>query len=308
MKKFILRSLLLSIPILLIILIFILVISPSEEFKKSLLYSHLDKKELLINTPAPRIIFVGGSNLSFGLNSQIISDSLKLNPVNTAIHISLGLKFMLANIQRDMHENDIVIISPEYEHFFGDFANGRLELLSLIADVDRSSVALLDGKQYFSLCAYLPKYMQSKLEGIFIKSGNKSGNAIYERNSFNKYGDACAHWTLPKVKVWPNEKITTGFNDDVMASLRKIREIAKAKHAKLFISFPCIQKKTYLNLHEQIEEVEQNLREDGFILLSSPERYVFPDSLLFNSPYHLTKQGVDIRTVLLIEDLKKALN
>jgi len=32
-----------------------------------------------------------------------------------------------------------------------------------------------------------------------------------------------------------------------------------------------------------------------------------PDSLLFDSPWHLNKQGVDLRTRLLIEDLKTTL-
>ena len=48
------------------------------------------------------------------------------------------------------------------------------------------------------------------------------------------------------------------------------------------------------------------LKKWRFNLLSNPERYIIPDSLIFNSEYHLTKKGVDMRTFLLIEDLKKA--
>ena len=55
----------------------------------------------------------------------------------------------------------------------------------------------------------------------------------------------------------------------------------------------------------KIELVESKLKENGFIIISKPERYKIADSMMYNSPYHLIKKGVDYRTLLLIEDLKK---
>ncbi|MEA2041760.1 MAG: hypothetical protein U9N85_04330 [Bacteroidota bacterium] len=39
--------------------------------------------------------------------------------------------------------------------------------------------------------------------------------------------------------------------------------------------------------------------------MATPERYKIPASMIFNTPYHLLKIGVDYRTELLIEDIKK---
>jgi len=33
-----------------------------------------------------------------------------------------------------------------------------------------------------------------------------------------------------------------------------------------------------------------------------------PDSLLYNTPYHLNKKGIEYRTMKMIEDIKKAQN
>jgi hypothetical protein len=42
-------------------------------------------------------------------------------------------------------------------------------------------------------------------------------------------------------------------------------------------------------------------------VMGSPERYVMPETLMFDTPYHLIKKGVDLRTELMIEDIKLAL-
>lgn len=50
--------------------------------KDSYLLAYNKKCELLEKTESPRIIFVGGSNLCFGLDSKRIADSLHVNVVN----------------------------------------------------------------------------------------------------------------------------------------------------------------------------------------------------------------------------------
>jgi hypothetical protein len=52
--------------------------------------------------------------------------------------------------------------------------------------------------------------------------------------------------------------------------------------------------------------VEAELRAKQFPLLGSPERYIMADNLVFNTPCHPVKEGVDYRTRLLIEDIRKS--
>ena len=304
MKKFFIKLLLFLIPAL-IIFFTIVLLPPSKSFQKSLFYSLIDKNKLLENTPCPRIIFIGGSNLSFGLNCQMIKDSLQLNPVNTGIHVGLGLKYMLSDAEKYVKENDIVIVSPEYQQFYGDLANGEIELLSTIVDVSPNSIKLLDYKQCYSLIKDIPMYLKSKVDGLINKSNLDSTIGIYDRKAFNSFGDVYIHWKLPKEKVNPSGKIEGKINDDVFISLNKFRDIVNKKKAVLYITFPCYQDLSFINATIQIKEIERNLKSYAFNLLSNPERYIIPDSLIYNTPYHLTKKGVDLRTSLLIEDLKR---
>jgi hypothetical protein len=270
-------------------------------------YSLIDKNKLLENTPSPRIIFIGGSNLSFGLNSQMIKDSLQLNPINTGIHAGIGLKYMLSNTENYIIKNDIIVVSPEYQQFYSDVANGEVELLSTIVDVSPNSFKLLDYKQYYTLIQKIPAYLKTKWSGLINKSGKDTIIGIYDRKAINSFGDIYVHWKFAKEKVTPFGKIEGKLNDDAFKSLNKFRDCVNSRKARLFITFPCYQDLSFKNQEIQIKEVERNLNKYRFILLSNPERYIIPDSLIYNTPYHLTKKGVDLRTSLLIEDLKRVL-
>lgn len=306
MKKFFYRLSLFIIPAV-IIVVTLIALPPSAAFKRCLLYSVNDKNKLLETTPSPRIIFIGGSNLCFGLNSQMIKDSLKLNPVNTSIHVGLGLKYMLSNTEGYIKENDIVVIAPEYQQFFGELANGSIELLSLVVEVSPKSLSLLDGKQDFALLQNMPEYLKSKWQSRF-KPDTDTAVGIYDRKSFNMYGDTYTHWKLKKEEVLPFGKIDGRINNDLISSLNKFRKIVNEKKATLYVTFPCYQDLSFVNAAVQIHEIENVLKKNGFNLISTPETYSIPDSLVFNTPYHLTKGGVDLRTTYLIEDLKKALH
>ncbi len=85
--------------------------------KTGYLAASVDKHHLLVQQPSPRIVFVGGSNLAFGLDSLAIERSLGYHPINMGLHLALGLDFMLAEIEAFLKPDDVVLISLEYEHF-----------------------------------------------------------------------------------------------------------------------------------------------------------------------------------------------
>ncbi|MEJ7736755.1 MAG: hypothetical protein WKF97_04945 [Chitinophagaceae bacterium] len=306
MKKFFGKIFLLLFIVLTIVTI-CLVLPPGNLSKNYLLFAQKNKNDLLANTPGPRIILVGGSNVSFGINSKILKDSLNLNPVNTALHAGIGLKFMLNSTIDYVRENDIVVLSPEYQQFYGNLSDGQVELLTLLIDVSPQT-GNVNFRQFVKLLSHIPKYSSSKLRlWNYFKKADTTTIGIYDRKSFNAYGDAYVHWTLPKVPVMPFDVLKGNLNEDAFNSLLIFREKVQNRKAQLFITFPCCQDISFKHSIVQIKKIEKRLRAEAFILLGTPERYIFPDSLTFNTPYHLIKKGVDQRTALLAEDLKKHL-
>ena len=84
-----------------------LLLPATPRASKSLLFANQKKDELLQRVKSPRMIFVGGSNLSFGLNSQIIKNELNINPINTAVHAAIGVRYMFCLLYTSPSPRDL---------------------------------------------------------------------------------------------------------------------------------------------------------------------------------------------------------
>lgn len=303
MKKFISKLILFSLTFIVFILALGLGLPATPRVSKSLLFAKIKKDSLLKNSLSPRIIFIGGSNLSFGLNSQIIKDSLGLNPINTAIHASIGLQHMMNNTIQYVNEGDIIVIAPEYQQFFGRFVYGGEELLRTIAEVKYAPLKI---NQIKNIYKFFPKLAFSKINPfnyIFVRESD-----VYSVNSFNEYGDQDAHWGLEQKKIVPTLGIDYDYNPNTLKLIDDFRIRLNKKNASLYITYPSFQASSFDNNIKQIKKVQNELINSGFELLGYPKRYRMNDSLMFDTTYHLSKEGADLRTQLLIEDIKNIKN
>ncbi|MFY0644666.1 MAG: hypothetical protein JXR19_09405 [Bacteroidia bacterium] len=275
-------------------------VPPTPRAATSLLFSKQFKDSLLIHESSPRMILVGGSNVSFGYNSQLIKDSLGYNPINTSIHASLGLVYMMNDVIDHVKADDIVILSSEYNQFFGHFAYGGEELLRTVIDVDKSSLSQLSFRQLMNITPHLLKFTFSKLK--LTEYFSVKQNKIYGKGSFNSYGDAIGHWGKSTRHYSPYETITVSFNPDIISEIQEFNKRIRSVGATLLIVPPAVQQKTYDNLQENIGLLYSKLSETDIPYLSNHAEYAFTDSLTFNTPYHLTAEGTTLRTLKFIAD------
>lgn len=304
MKKFILK-ITTFFSIILIVVIISILLPPTPRAKKTMLFAKSKKDSLLLNVPKPRIIFIGGSNICFGLNSQTIHDSLKLNPINTGIHGNIGLIYMMDNVLKFISSGDIVVISAEYQQFYGDAAYGSEELLRVVMDNSPLQNTDLRWSEWANIYDYFPKYCFSKFNPFEYFNANE--DLVYGVNSFNQFGDVYTHWGLKKENYDAYGSLGENYNKTIIAEIMVFKKKIEAKKAKTLLVFPGYQNTSFKNSKSQIDKVYDDFKKNNFEVISNPERYIIPDSLTFNTPYHLSKAGVDYRTNLIIQDLKKAL-
>ncbi|WP_379824491.1 hypothetical protein [Flavobacterium notoginsengisoli] len=308
MKKFIQR-----LSIFTCVVLFILVLGalmpPTPRSKTSLLFSKLDKDSLMKNVKGDRLILIGGSNLSFGINSQMLKDSLKFNPINNGIHAALGLEYLLNEAAPYIKEGDVIIISPEYTHFYGNTAYGSEVLCRMFFDVDfrkgNEAVTYMSFKQWQQILMYCPKYVASKFDPL--EYFPLSHDPVYSRDSFNQFGDAVAHYNLPPVDYLALDAIDGKFNEDIVEKLKEFRHLVLEKKARLFITFPAVDEQSYQNNKTQINKIYQRLQDDKFLILGTQLEFIVSNDMIFNAYCHLNKKGTDYRTQLLIKELKKEL-
>lgn len=281
-----------------------MLLPPTPLAKEYLLTTKPHKDSLLQFEKKPRIIFVAGSSMAFGLDSQKIKDSIHRNPINMGLHGGVGLFYMMDHTAKFIKPGDIVVLVAEYHQFYGDFTNGGEQLLRVIFDNAQPSEALdLRWIQIKKTYPYLPKYALLKFSPA--EYFNLKMSEVYSKNAFNYYGDAVAHWNKPSINKTVFQFIEGGdFRQDVVDALVEYGNIVKSKGATLYVSYPPFQQSSFDNCRKQIDVLENSLKRSGLTLIGTPERYRLPDDLLFDTPYHPTKAGVDQRTNLLVQDLK----
>ncbi len=275
-----------------------------------------EKQELLEKQASPRIILVGGSNLNFGIDSAEIERRTGYHPVNMGLNVGDGLAFMLKNVMPWLRRGDVVVISPEYEHF-GDFFNGKGDFL--YAEVEHRPSMI----RSFTFANYLETLDKGYIIGgsILRYTINRRGDVIkqalavkdnpYRRDAFNQYGDLAGQtheisWIKKTtdmigpadVEVTP-EKISRAIK-----SLNEFNAECQKRGVRVFYSFPPVPRELFARHGQVIQEIAANVHSRiQFPVLDTPQEMTFPIENFFDGVYHLTSEGSRKRTDKLITEL-----
>lgn len=277
-----------------------------------------DKQLLLENEPSPRIILVGGSNLLFGINSPEIERRTAHHPINMGLNVGDGLSFMLKHVEPWLRPGDIVIVSPEYEHF-GDFYNGLGPFLFAEAEHNPSVIRRFTRGNFlevmnkgFIIAGGIFRYtveQRGKTERQWIE--NKSH--VYHRDAFNRYGDLVEHYPLTlrlKEGYSAPRSITAHATPETIIraidGLNQFGDACAQRRVRVFYSFPPIPTDLFERQGTAIQQVEAALqRRLRFQMLDHASEVIFPLDHFFDGFYHLTAEGAMKRTTRLLDRLEE---
>jgi len=266
----------------------------------------MDKEARLHATPAPRVIFVGGSNLAMGLDSETLERALGAPVVNMGVNAGFGLRFMLNQVKPALRPGDTVIIAPEYEQFYGHL-NGGLTLLEMLTIFPAGWRYLDTPQQYAVVLGELPVLIQGMAATIPRRWQTRTSFSA-TRASYNAWGDITTHLDQPSPAnvaemslFTPGEKI---FDADTLAGLNAFHSEAQRAGADVLIAYPPLPTIQFEQNRVQIERVHARLQNETRVtLLGAPRDWVYPVAYFFDTVYHLNRQGRQARTAQLLRTL-----
>jgi hypothetical protein len=194
----------------------------------------IDKDERLKSAPGPRMIFVGGSGVAFGMDSQLIAERYAYTPVNYGLHAALGGDFMLKHVGEHLRPGDVVVLCMEHGviyhlHFKTTFLREHLRGVTPVFDhyfdaLDQQTIRqLVQWKQYCDSQAFTDLAVKVRARVTWCKDklrGTRSSrdhfdaafdarrealvNSLpqqaldgqYQRSAFNAFGDYQGHLRL----------------------------------------------------------------------------------------------------------------
>ncbi|TWR30451.1 hypothetical protein FPZ43_05785 [Mucilaginibacter pallidiroseus] len=267
----------------------------------------VDKHHFADSHQSPRIIFCGGSNIAFGINSKRIQDSTGLPTVNLGTTGSLGLDFILNEARRTARLKDIIIISSEYYLSNDGSYAAKKEALRIYPPAGKYFKQTPQQWLHDFFVEDLQRNLTVTLSTLLhVQRKGFPTNVVYSRSSFNENGDVVrsfdphpSHEFLKtfdlKYKLNPNIQLLNDFKD-----------YADKNGMAVYFIYPSFPQSLYNANAKVIDAYERDMQSGIKIkILNHPKDALFADSLFYDTEYHLVPQGRELRTDKIIELLRK---
>lgn len=301
MKRLIIKTLLLIVIPITIVNVTILSMKDdyslhSNEINATLAYHRLDS---LKNDN--KIIIIAGSNGSWSINSQMIVDSFHLPVVNTSTHGGIGVRMQFEMYKKFIKDGDIIIFCPEY-YSGKNTLYGESSLLRIVSTHLPQEFFHFSLKQWIHVYKYIGIHLKECIE----HQGKKAAGGPYSDKAINKFGDIDI--IRPHQKFDVAYKFNGKLDADALAYYQSVFSFARERGIRLIYLPPTLMQSNYLDQEKQIDSLATFMGKNGIPYQAETKRYMFPDSLYCNTPYHMTAEGATIRTEKLIEDMKRLLD
>lgn len=280
---------------------------PDAGLKRTMMGVGLDKMNRLKTVRGNRIVFVGGSNVAYGLDSVQIEHALKRPVVNMGLHAGLGTCFNLASVYPYLRRGDDVFLMIEFADFEGDACFGNMEALAQAVDVLPRGAVALDKEQWIHLSRYVLQYGAKKIINCWkmLPLSNSS-----EKSWYNEQGDRIVQWNDPVQNKVPKGKYGVwspiGRNPRVIGYLRKFVSDCASKGVGVWLMPPnCLKdavdeafKKSYKDM----------LMASGLPFAGELEDYAFDVEFMYDSQFHPNNKGRELAVRQRIKDIQAALS
>jgi hypothetical protein len=310
---------------LIVVSVALIILLPPRQNSYSLAF--LDKHQRLADTTAPRLVLVGGSNLAYGIDSEMLQNGLGITVVNTGLHAGFGLGRMLDDVAPLLQNGDTLVIAAEYSHFISTW-NGESAAWELVFDARRYRLLVSDtfiepeyqrfvdswdagaapvsdtsspfvGARLYDLPSDFPTYAANKLLALI----RPTNSLTQTRDGFNEYGDYVKHLGAEAIPFTP--AIPLGpLNPLYLARFFQFVASFEARGIRVVITYPSYEEVSFYKDVDGIRELDAVLRaRESLTIISTPDDYRFPTNFFYDTRYHLNANGRAIRTKRLLRDL-----
>lgn len=264
--------------------------------------SMIDKAERIDSLSGPKIVLIGHSGLSFGIDSAKIEEAFQMPVVNMGLHGGLGNAFHEEMTRMNVVDGDIYVVS--HSAFNDSDAIGNPVLAWTTIENNPRLWRLLRKKDMIPMARAYPTYLRRILDLYSAGTGNKDGGGVYSRSAFNEYGDI----SLDRLgHSWKFEQVDVPEIGDVtITRLNELNQWLEERGATLLIASYNIGNGHHTAPVDDYISFQEELKNRlDCPVISNYVDYMFPYMYFYDTTLHLTNEGTRVRTEQLISDLQR---
>ena len=277
---------------------------PDESAKKTMLGAQIEKQRRLEELTGGRVIIVGGSGCGQGFVTSNLCVALNRPVYNMGLHAGLGLIYQMKVVEPLVRRGDTVLVIPEYANFEESTCFGNTELLMMVCDIIPEQKKLLSFRQWLHLLPIIPKYGADKIRHVFMPTRVKDMSS-----DFDAFGDSIGSSATSRLAHVPfplaRHKGANSFNGTALGYISDFVAAVCAKGGEVYLFPPAFQASSFRRQERYVGNVYMQCDSAGLPFVALPSRYAMDDKYFYDSPYHLNRAGREIRSRLIIDDLKR---
>lgn len=277
----------------------------NPDYKKEYVAGIIPKLNKLKAAKGKKIVIIGGSNASFGIDTELMEQQLGIAVVNMALHGGIPVKYVVEQAKPYMKSGDILIFSKEYEGLRDKDWNvvGGMEISKIATyDVSQIRVLLSDRKMFETTVPNIFNAIKKYIDLHPIK-GRAEIASVYDSRAFKndnlKAEYLSGNYKL-EVKEHPLKKLDG--NSPILIGLRAYKDYFDSKDVQFYLTPPVIIK-GYFEEDKILPFWHFFSERTGIPLLHHNKKYSLEKKYFFNSHYHPNHLGRKVRTESLIEDI-----
>ena len=266
--------------------------------------------DLLKNTPSPRIILAGGSNVSFGIDAELMQRTLGIPVINDGLHAGLGV-VPLRELQDYLRAGDVIIVSLEYPMFSSrNTREGDLTMLSDWIEYAPERIKYLSDpwREAPALYATMLQRKVNREVNTYLFGGSLDEvRSVFIGTKYDSNGDFIGHLqqaSTPRRKISFEPYPVSVVQREIFIFLEQFHQTAREQGARVYFEAPASRESNCettgaTSMANFFKTFEQR---SSIPVLTPPDKVCLPDKYFFDTAYHLNAQGRQVRTQRLIEN------
>ena len=285
---------------------------PNAVFTQSIIDAKLDPAKFKYESQ--KVLFVGGSNVLFGIDSKQFSESTGIPSLNFGFAAGMGPELILDLISNHLSSEDLVVMNWEYEHFRFE-RSGIIDLtyLNLLMSYQHEFKRKLPFIDQMHLSLSVP--FSHFREAVLCHFNPLVNNNVYRCNWLideegNVRSNKGVQISKKELIASPSSLLTNEitFTSDIKDIFSNFVKDCRNRDVQLVASWP----NTFANpVYFGNEIVDANIKTIRGFWNSMGVKVVgdYKDSMLeseyfYDTLYHLNAEGVRLRTEELTSQLK----
>lgn len=279
------------------------------------------KHQRLSGITTRKIVFIGGSNLAYGLDSKMVQQITGCPAVNMGMNGWFGVRYMLEEVKAHINPSDVVVLSFEHDNIYKSVEGAAATHMAIIRAYPKV-FTYLTLEQKIDALRSLPIIAHTKMMRLLSLSLIRSKEIITGRSyevepivdmdkiesikAMTPEGDIIGHlgvewpYRFEDAVVPENPKI----DPHLVPLMRDFAEEMRGRGVPVIVSYTPVVDRVYERIQGDLVQLHALIKSSPPLIAPSPPgAFAYPKSNFFDTVYHLNKAGRGARTEKVVDDL-----